>query len=239
MKNLIITPGLLLTFISVAIISSCNTSVTGEGPVAEVKREAGKFSKVDLELMAVVYVTQSTANTIIIKSQRNIADAINTTISGKTLKIYSNKNLETGIPPEINITMNNLDELEVSGNGEIKCGGTVNAPTMKIKVSGSGKIYFNGVCNDLETNISGSGEIYMKGSVNTANHEISGSGRLFAYDLLSKNCKTEISGSGDAQVTASESLIAKISGSGNVSYKGSPVKLDTKVTGSGTIQKAQ
>ena len=46
-----------------------------------------------------------------------------------------------------------------------------------------------------------------------------------------------VSGSGDIQVTASQSLKARVSGSGDISYRGNPEKQDFKTSGSGDISR--
>ncbi|MEO8150633.1 MAG: head GIN domain-containing protein [Bacteroidia bacterium] len=229
-------------FISIALFTSfisCNPTITGEGPVVEVKKDADKFTKVDMQMEANVMITQGTENTVVIHAQQNIADAIETTLSGKSLKIYSNKNLEPSEPITIDITMNNIEGLEISGSGVMKSSGTIKTSELDLKVSGSGKIFIDAVCNNLKADISGSGEMTLKGSTTESDLEISGSGHLYAYDLLTQNTETEISGSGDAQVTTTEQLTTKISGSGSVTYKGNPAKVNPKISGSGTVKAAQ
>jgi hypothetical protein len=49
--------------------------------------------------------------------------------------------------------------------------------------------------------------------------------------------KVRISGSGNASVWANESIEAKISGSGDIDYRGNPNKEITKISGSGSINK--
>jgi hypothetical protein len=44
-----------------------------------------------------------------------------------------------------------------------------------------------------------------------------------------------VSGSGDADVYASNSLKARVNGSGDIDYSGNPNTSDTKVLGSGSI----
>ena len=56
--------------------------------------------------------------------------------------------------------------------------------------------------------------------------------------LKLKNAKITVSGLGNSKVFCSESLHARVSGSGAVEYKGDPKKKDIKMNGSGTISKS-
>jgi hypothetical protein len=230
---------ILFSILAFSSLISCNPSVTGEGPVENIKKDADKFSKVNMQMEANVTVTQGVENSVVIHAQKNIADAIETSINGKTLKIYSNDNLIPSEPISIDITMNNIEMLEISGSGVMKSSGTLKTPELNLKLSGSGKIYADVVCNKIKTEISGSGEMTLKGAATESNLEISGSGHLYAFDLMTQIAKTEISGSGDAEITSVSELNAKISGSGSVVYKGNPPTLNKKVTGSGTIEPAK
>jgi hypothetical protein len=51
------------------------------------------------------------------------------------------------------------------------------------------------------------------------------------------NVTANVSGSADIKVTVSEMIQARVSGSGDISYRGNPKKIDTKSSGSGNITK--
>jgi hypothetical protein len=78
----------------------------------------------------------------------------------------------------------------------------------------------------------------LTGKTENFNSNLNGSGDIDAGDLKAKNAKITVSGSGDSKVFCSESLHARVSGSGDIEYIGDPKKKDTKVNGSGAISKA-
>ena len=65
---------------------------------------------------------------------------------------------------------------------------------------------------------------------------VSGSGDIRAYDLTAEFVDAQVSGSADIKVTANQMLKARVSGSGDITYKGNPKKIDTKSSGSGDIE---
>lgn len=77
----------------------------------------------------------------------------------------------------------------------------------------------------------------LSGSTRNLEVSISGSGDIKAYDLEADYVEATISGSADIEITANESLKARVSGSGDISYRGNPKKIDTKTSGSGDISK--
>jgi cytoskeletal protein CcmA (bactofilin family) len=108
----------------------------------------------------------------------------------------------------------------------------------KIKLSGSGTIYTQDPITGkiLEVSLSGSGDIELSGTSENLNLQISGSADCNGLALDTQNTSIEISGSGNANVVAHKTLNARISGSGSVHYKGKPDKINTKVSGSGSIK---
>ena len=62
-------------------------------------------------------------------------------------------------------------------------------------------------------------------------------GDIEAYDLKADNVDATVSGAADIQVTANKSIKARVSGSGDISYKGNPVKVNTRSSGSRDISK--
>jgi hypothetical protein len=152
-------------------------------------------------------------------------------------------------------TANNLD-LNVSGSGEL----TIDVDAtgkLDADVSGSGDIIVKGKCNSFDSDvsgsgkieleatvagkanfeISGSGKIHAKGSAQNVEAEISGSGKVLAANLETERCEIKITGSGDVEINVKNELDANISGSGTVSYKGNPSKVNSHASGSGSVRK--
>ncbi len=85
--------------------------------------------------------------------------------------------------------------------------------------------------------MSGSGDMNLSGKTIDFEATISGSGDIKAYDLIADNVEATVSGSADIKVTANKMLKARVSGSGDISYRGNPEKVDTKTSGSGDISR--
>lgn len=89
-----------------------------------------------------------------------------------------------------------------------------------VSVSGSGDIIGQSKfkADDLDLNVSGSGSLSM---------DVDASGDIEA----------DVSGSGDVEINVKNELDANISGSGSVTYKGNPSKVNSHASGSGKVRK--
>lgn len=137
---------------------------------------------------------------------------------------------------EVTVPFESLSEISLSGSGAIETEDTLKAETLEVSLSGSGDIDL-----DLETakaalEVSGSGDIKLSGTSENLDIKVSGSADCDGLALETQNTAIKISGSGDAKVTAHKTLNARISGSGSIQYKGKPDKIDSKISGSGTIK---
>ena len=82
--------------------------------------------------------------------------------------------------------------------------------------------------------ISGSGSAKLIGSADEVKFINEGSGKIKAYDFPVKKAEIDIEGSGYIYVNVSESLVARIDGSGNIYYIGNPA-INFKEFGSGSL----
>jgi hypothetical protein len=146
--------------------------------------------------------------------------------------------------------------LKVSGSGNLTAQANASG-VMDIAISGSGNLDIKGKCKSLDSKMSGSGNLSMKldmqgdssfkmsgsgkinasGSSDKTSISISGSGTLRGADFATKICKVRISGSGDVEISVKDELETDISGSGSVSYRGDPGKLNSHSAGSGKVRK--
>lgn len=127
-------------------------------------------------------------------------------------------------------------EADVSGSGGIEMKGKCRS--VDSDVSGSGRVNLDATISELaDFGVSGSGRIEARGSAPEVKTSISGSGKVLAADLETNSCEIRISGSGDVEVNVRNELDATISGSGTVSYRGDPRKVNSHSSGSGTVKK--
>lgn len=152
------------------------------------------------------------------------------------------------------ITGNELD-LNVSGSGSLTA--EIEAGNVEADVSGSGNMELKGKCKSFASDISGSGgvdlnlsiagaadfeisgsgEVKAAGSAQTVKADITGSGKILAANLETDKCDVDISGSGDVEINVKTELEARITGSGTVSYKGNPARVNADSSGSGKVKK--
>lgn len=104
-------------------------------------------------------------------------------------------------------------------------------------IEGSGNMSLEDLNQDeLELEITGSGTIRATGQVKSLRAAISGSGDIKARDLVASFAELRISGSGGIKAQVTQSLLARVTGSGDIRVWGEPAKRDTRVTGSGDIR---
>jgi len=127
-------------------------------------------------------------------------------------------------------------EADVSGSGDIVLKGK--CKSYDSDISGSGKVELAlSIAQNADFSVSGSGKIMASGSADGVKATISGSGKVLAADLQANRCEVRISGSGDVEINVKNEIDATISGSGTVSYKGNPNKVNSNSSGSGSLRK--
>lgn len=205
-------------------------------------REVSAFSKISMGVSGNLYLTQGDEYKVVIEGDEDELDDIETVVKSGRLKIKYNKpfgfNWNTK-KVDIYVTTKKVEELSVSGSGNITAKTGISTEDIEFNVSGSGEINIDELeASDVNASVSGSGDIRLAGR-NTGESlhiSISGSGELRAAGLEFRKAEVAISGSGSCGVYVSENLNADISGSGKVRYNGNPV-VNANISGSGKVVK--
>ena len=104
------------------------------------------------------------------------------------------------------------------------------------EINGSGKLAVADYKQDkLDLHISGNGEVTAAGETGDVNLDVSGSGAADLSGLKAKTADIGISGSGDAKVAPTDGAKIDISGSGDVTLLTHPPRLETHISGSGSL----
>lgn len=112
--------------------------------------------------------------------------------------------------------------LNIAGSGDIEAE-NLQYTNIFALVKGSGDIDLKNVkATTVMSEVNGSGDINIKGSAQKATLTVNGSGDISAEKLAATNVVATVAGSGDIVCYASRQLDARVSGSGDIKYKGSP-----------------
>lgn len=114
----------------------------------------------------------------------------------------------------------------------------VTLPAVSIlQISGAGNATYRDVDLDgLEVDVSGAGNIEVTGRVDRFEANVSGSGNVDAQQLVAKRARMRVSGAGNVDATATEDVVARVSGVGHINISGQPQSRDTDVSGIGKIR---
>jgi hypothetical protein len=219
--------------------------VPGSGNVQMETRDLGAFEAVSIEYPgAEITIQQGDKETVEIEADDNLLPQLSTEVVSGRLTI---KNMETdwksivnpSKPVKINVTVKDLNEIELSapvGNLELN---NLQADTLKLVLSGGAQIKINGIqVNLLDTDLSGAGSIQASGTTDELKLILSGLGSFHATELESNIATIELSGMGDATVRVEQELTATITGAGSIEYFGNP-RVKQNITGAGSIKPAE
>ena len=216
--------------------------ISGNGKIVTETRTTSDYDAIKISGSFDVDLVAGNEGKIILKGEENIVAAIIVEVEDNALKIYvkKNTNIRSSIGKKVQVTVpfEKISELSLSGSGNIQSKDAIKNDKFTTKLSGSGNFNLTVDSNSLELNLSGSGNVQLKGTADNFTTKLSGSGDIDALNLKSKNVEVNVSGSGNSKVNCSESLTARVSGSGDIKYSGNPEKRDVKVSGSGNISKA-
>ena len=201
-------------------LSACMlNAIAGSGKIATEPRTVSDFSAVSLSGSGQVLIEQGGTESLTVTTDDNLLQYIKTEVHGNTLELgFTNPmtNLQPTDDIVFKLKVKKLEGLEISGSGKADMKGLAQ-DRLQVRISGSGDVSGQGTANDLELRISGSGSYR-------------------GQELKSQHATVGVSGSGNAVVSASDTLKADVSGSGTVEYVGDP-QVTQNISGSGSVRR--
>ena len=176
-------------------------SFDGNGVIIIETRPLTSFVNVESSGTYDITIVQNSVSSITIEAESNLIPIIVTSIVGDRLIISVSENYSSDIGIKLTISSPDFNSIEMSGTGNLVSQGDITVDAFSIAISGV-----------VDTDISGSSDIQTM--------VLSGVGNIRNFDLISNDVVVVISGTGNIDVTANNTLDATISGTGNISYKG-------------------
>jgi hypothetical protein len=233
---------ILLVFLSgsVLFLGSCKHR-RGNGNIVTIERSVDPFDRVEVHGAIDVYVSQGPQQPVKLECDENLVKYIIIEEHGGELEVRtkSGVSLSPSRKMKVYVTAPKYEKLGVSGACNIIGENKISSPDrLEIEVSGAGNIRMDVDAPDLKAGISGAGKVDLTGKTRDFELRLSGAGKALCYNMLAENTKVDISGAGAAEVYASVSLDAEVSGAGNVRYKGGAPEVKQRVSGAGSVKKA-
>jgi hypothetical protein len=197
------------------LLAACSTGTTGSGIAATQARRLPAFTAVDLAGSNDVTVRVGGRQSVVVHADRNLLRRVTTRVRNGVLVIGTTGSFTTRTPMTIQVSVPSLTALTLSGSGNMSAAG-IRASNLSVTLSGSGVVRASGTADHVHVSLDGSGEAQF--------------GQLVAREV-----RAELSGSGQIVVQATDTLRASVPGSGSVVYTGNPAHVTKNITGSGSI----
>jgi hypothetical protein len=215
-----------------------HTTVEGSGTPATEERTAGDVTEVNLSGVGELNVVQGLVPSLSVTGDDNIVPLVETETNGKklTIRTRSRTSLRSKTKLVYTLTVPQLETITVSGAGSVRTEKYL-GNALTVKLSGAGNAHLRELnVKALTLKLSGAGTAHVAGTTDKLTLNLSGAGGIEAAGLKAISAEVQISGAGTATVWAENDLKARISGAGDIKYKGHPANLEQKVSGAGRIR---
>jgi hypothetical protein len=218
MKHL--TTGLLMLATAVLLVSCQKNMIRGNGPQGSRFLTLPAFSQIELHYDIKANISYGTSQSVKVSGYENLLDILDLSVQGEVLKIkfsdqfYNIRN--NNVVADITLPM--LSKAVINGSGNMLVSGFRQGAQMEAYINGSGNIDLSN-CE------------YEKAFLT-----INGSGDINAKGLLAREATASVYGSGHTSISVADKLVARIFGSGNIYYWGSP-SVEVSINGSGRVIK--
>ena len=194
--------------------------VKGNGVEKTVERKMATINILEVSGPITVKVASNQIEQYVrITGDENILPLVSTIAQGNQLNIFPTRPICTDLGITVDISVGNLVALISSGSGNIT-----------VKEINNGR---------FSLVLSSSGDVELAGHATLSEFEITGAGDLEARDLKTKGTTMHMSGSGVANVHASQTFYVDMVGSGDINYFGNPQEVVKEIVGIGTLNRIE
>jgi len=212
MKNKFYSVALALLFLFSA---GCDwRGVRGNGTIRTEQRPVGPFTRIEAGGFYDIQ-WQPGPPSFSLTTDENLLSHIETRMNGSVLKIETHGQIAPTHGVTVIITSPSLTGAELSGALKLEA----------TQVSG----------DRFALDTSGATKVTLAGRANRLIASLTGASKLNAETFQTQDIEISVTGAGKADVNATNSLRAVITGAGRVSYGGNPKSVEKKITGAGKI----
>lgn len=224
-----LTLKVLLLFSMVSFLSSCDDDDTNSDDNNPYYVELSNYDELEIRGSSQVSICNTCDFDLNYIGAQDDYENLSASVTDNRLTINgSNGQIILGNP--------NLRFIELKGSSSLT-GDTIIHPshTLEIHANGNSSASLLVLMDDLSIFTSGTADIVLNGAASNLHFETNGSSTINSLGIDANNAFASLSGSGLIELYTSDSLYARVNGSGTIRYSGNPPVVDSEVTGSGAI----
>ena len=188
----------------------------GSGKVVTEHRQVGLFERIDVSGAMRFIVTIDDEPTVAVETDDNLQKHILVEVRDRTLVVKQKEDLDPS-KLVVRITTPTLTRFDSSGATEAEITGL---DTKR-----------------FELELSGASDVKLEGEVDVLVIDASGASKVQADELIADRVEVDGSGASEFSVHASDTLIAELSGAGELEYAGDPDEVKTDLSGAASVHK--
>ena len=230
---------------AILVLSSCSNfmgkRVRGNGKIMAETRTTGSFNGVKVSGAIDLFVRTDSVSTVKVDGDENLLKYIIIEQEGSLLKVRTKNgiNLKPTRSIRVYVSAPEFSRLNASGACDIFTENKISSSgTLNVDLSGASDAKLEVNAPAIKVEVSGAGSVTLKGETRDFSVDGSGSTDIKCYELLAENTKVDISGAGNAEVFASVKLDVDVSGAADVKYKGNAT-VSQRVSGAGSVKKTE
>lgn len=236
-RNLILN--LFAIVLILATLSSCSQGINGNGKIVKQERETSTFSKLKIDGVFNVYLSQAETESVVVEADENLQEFIEVINDNNLLNVKFKEGTSIGKKSKMNIyiTLKNVNEINFKGVGKLMCSTMIKVENMLLEMEGVGSSELKLTGQTLNVENAGVGSLTLSGNFADATINNEGIGNVNAAELIVQKMKVENSGVGNVEVRAESEIDINSSGVGNVYYSGNATVKSLKDNGIGKVKK--
>lgn len=182
---------------------STKTNISGDKDVETQIRDVSDFISIKSSGSVDIYLKQGNTESVNIIADAKYIDQIYTEVHNKTLNIYTKGKIFNPSVFKAEITIKNLQKIELIGSGDLMSVGVINTTDFSFSTCGSGDLEINLDAKNVSGKMVGSGDVNISGLNGEFFLKSSGSGDFEADNFRISNCSLNVFGSGDIEISGS------------------------------------
>jgi hypothetical protein len=211
-------------------------SIKGSGTLLKESRELATFHSLEVGGAFNVTLKQGSPQSVIITTDDNLMPHIITKVKNGELEIYTKGSIQRSTKLTVEIIVQNIDEIDLSGACNLQTTNYISSNNMEIEGSGASTFKMQLKCKKLSLDFSGASNADMIGSTKTLAIIASGASSIDCSKLHAEVVNIDASGASSVEVIADKLLTVDASGASSVDYSGK-ASATVETSGASSVEK--